>query len=134
MKQVIVTLLLCLTLNFASSQPQKLQGLWTECTGTDSIEVFQCRKGYKNYYIINGGLYISADSMVCNSKKKEVTGRWEIVENLLTIFHDTNECITSYPSNMYKIVWRSDDLFYSTSIGTVDWEGQKIFTVFKRIK
>jgi len=132
--KLISVIILTFFLNPGYSQSSKLQGTWTECFKYDSLEAFQCSKGFQTYHVDSSGNFISEDSMICNSIKKEATGRWQIFNNNLVIYHNTTECITEYPSNTYQITWVNSNLFYSTYISKIEASDEKSFTVFRRLK
>lgn len=135
MKQVIAIIAAFLFVNSSYTQNIKLQGVWTQCLSYDSTVAFQCNKGWVTYDIDSAGNFILEDSVFCHPRKYAQTGKWKISGNKLVISHDSNSCITRYPSiSIYYIIWVNNDLFYYTHISQIENPGEKSFTVFRKLK
>ena len=134
MRSALIIISLSFFLNTLYSQNIRLQGIWTECFSYDSLTAFKCIKGFQTYYLNNNGDFISADSMICNSRKREITGRWQLSGDKLVICQEATECMQMSSPNTYRITWINSNLFYSTYISKIEAPGEKSFTVFKRLK
>ena len=126
-------------MEFAKAQVPDLSGTWIECTGIDSIKTIGCLNGYTTYFINKDGTFKLKDSAFCFPQAYVITGKWKMQDVKLIVSNDEYKrpdgCYSSGWSNTYNyITWLNENLFYSVSIGKVDWEGRRIFTVFKRIK
>jgi hypothetical protein len=134
-----ITVALTFFLNSLHSQSSLLPGTWTECVGIDSIKTVECSEGFATYFVNKDGAFTLKDSAFCYPQAYAITGKWVMQDTKFTVYHNeyrrSDGCYSSGWSNTYRnIIWLNKNLFYSVSIGTIEWEGKKIFTVFKRIE
>ena len=110
----------------------KLKGNWTVCTSLSFSKTYNCEKGYVTYeFFENGTFKDPRPSLDGGGQHLYSMGKWNLINNILTIDYDDTEYSQS-PSISYEIIMLTNTKFYT--VGQEGENGPTVYTYFQKIE